>query len=339
MRLPFGTCTTLAGRRAETTHAAARDVRFGAAGPGAESSTDRASHLLRRVAAADVEGMTRILDALRPLLDALGTLLDLVLPEWCAGCGRQPGRLCATCVGRLAVAAAPATPDPVPRGLPPTWAVAPYDGPVRAALLAFKERGRLVLAGPLGAALARSLSAAAAHAPPGAVVAVVPVPSSRAALRQRGYDPLGRVVRVALGVWSRSRVPGVRAGPPPGSAAVRSAGRSVGRSADLSGARSGGWSVGRSAEHAWLVYAPVLRHVRPVADQAGLDAAARTANLSGALAVPAGAVRAVAGRAVVVVDDVLTTGATLTEATRALRAAGARVVGAAVVAATPRTRG
>lgn len=81
---------------------------------------------------------------------------------------------------------------------------------------------------------------------------------------------------------------------------------------------------------------PVLRHVRRVSDQAGLDAASRASNLAGALAVAPSGVRLLAGRTVVAVDDVLTTGATLTEAVRALGAAGAVVSGAAVVAATPR---
>lgn len=84
-----------------------------------------------------------------------------------------------------------------------------------------------------------------------------------------------------------------------------------------------------------LVLAPVLRHARGVVDQSRLDRAARRRNLHGALAVPDRGVRVVAGATCVVVDDVVTTGATLAEAARALRAAGAGHVVAATVAATP----
>jgi len=79
-----------------------------------------------------------------------------------------------------------------------------------------------------------------------------------------------------------------------------------------------------------------LRHVRPVADSAGLDAQARAGNTAGALGLRRGAGSMLAGRPVVIVDDLVTTGASLTEAARALRDAGATVAAAATVAATSR---
>jgi ComF family protein len=58
--------------------------------------------------------------------------------------------------------------------------------------------------------------------------------------------------------------------------------------------------------------------------QTGLTAAARRANVKGAFAVRRRA--RIAGRTVVLVDDVLTTGATASACAQALRAAGAREV-------------
>jgi predicted amidophosphoribosyltransferase len=84
-----------------------------------------------------------------------------------------------------------------------------------------------------------------------------------------------------------------------------------------------------------------LLHSRPgVVDQAGLDAAARAANLAGSMHCPTELVRRLAARRtdarVVVCDDVLTTGATAREAQRAIEAVGIRVAAVATVAATRR---
>ncbi|HWL38023.1 MAG TPA: phosphoribosyltransferase family protein [Frankiaceae bacterium] len=212
----------------------------------------------------------------------LSALLDLLLPRTCAGCGRVltgAGRalLCTTCALVLAARPVRALPTPPPPGLPRVWTVAAYDSPVREVVVAHKERGRLGLSAPLGAALARAASCARPEV-------LVWVPSRRAALRERGYDHARRLaVRAA-------RLLGVPA-------------------------------------------VPALVVARGLADQAGLSAAQRAANLAGAFAADPRRVAALSGRRVVVVDDVMTTGVSLAEAARALRAVGVNVAGGAVVAA------
>lgn len=85
-----------------------------------------------------------------------------------------------------------------------------------------------------------------------------------------------------------------------------------------------------------LIVAPALRLRRRVADQAHLDHRARAANLERAMEVQPRWRDSIRGVTCLLVDDVLTTGATLAEAARALRAGGAAHVAAATVAATQR---
>jgi predicted amidophosphoribosyltransferase len=219
-------------------------------------------------------------------------LTDLVLPRTCAGCGVPGSVLCGSCSGWLAVPSV-AAPRRVPWGFPPTVAAGPYAGPVRPAVLAFKDRGRAELVAPLGTALALAVTALlVAVDEPGAVL--VPVPSSRAALRSRGRD---HVQELAVRAAAELRAAGI------------------------------GADVRR-----------VLVRRGRVRDSAGLAAHERRANLAGSFAVG----RPVPAGPVVVVDDVVTSGATLTEAAGALtaaRAGGLLPVLGAVVAATPRRVG
>lgn len=78
--------------------------------------------------------------------------------------------------------------------------------------------------------------------------------------------------------------------------------------------------------------APLLRVTGRPDDQAGLDAAARAANLAGRFRLR----REGPASPVVLCDDVITTGATVREAQRALEAGGVPVTGIALVAATRR---
>ena len=79
----------------------------------------------------------------------------------------------------------------------------------------------------------------------------------------------------------------------------------------------------------------LLLRIRDTVHQTGLDRAMRMRNLRGAFAVEPLRADVLRGKRVVLVDDVMTSGATLREAAAALRRAGAARVDAWVLARTP----
>lgn len=229
-------------------------------------------------------------------------LLDLLLPQRCAGCRDVRGLLCPSCAAPLALPARPVPAASLTTLNLPVWTVASYEGPIRALIAAHKESGRTGLARPLARALATAIKAVlslsaeppsatdapwcdertptrlaawtfdrpavpprapstpppakrlrsgpddAAERPDGAVfwwqggepVIVVPVPSATHSVRKRGHDPTRRMAAVAV--------------------------REL---------RAEGFPV---------IGAPLLRHRRAVADQAGLGQAERKANMAEAMA-------------------------------------------------------
>lgn len=85
------------------------------------------------------------------------------------------------------------------------------------------------------------------------------------------------------------------------------------------------------AAGAGSIYLPdAIRFTRKVADQTRLNSEARKRNLHGALAVREDA--RLTDKRVLIIDDVLTTGATMHEAARAVKLAGAASIAGAVVA-------
>lgn len=206
---------------------------------------------------------------------ALADALALVLPVRCAGCDEPDVSLCEACAAVMEPSVFRAGVDGE------VWSGLRFDGVTARVVRALKEDGRTGLAAALAPALGAAVAAVVGSAArSGEEVVLVPVPTSRAAYRRRGY----RVVELV--------------------------------------ARRGGLRCTR-----------LLTPSRTTVDQRGLSREERRRNVAHALRA-----RGAEGLRVIVIDDVVTTGATLGEAMRALREGGADVVGAATIAATARRR-
>ena len=235
----------------------------------------------------------------------LAATLELALPTTCGGCGAPGATWCEVCAEDVRHAAYQKVarrvgPTPCPTGFPPTWAASPYEAVARKALVELKDGDRRDLVVVLAPMLAD------------AVAAVLAGDAQLRAVLASGNGPVFVVPVPSSPASVRRR------GDAPLELLTRAAVREVGLSPRQ------------------LIVSPALRLRRRVADQAGLDHVQRANNLERAMQVRPRWRTSIAGVACLLVDDVLTTGATLVEAARALRAGGSGHVAAATVAATQR---
>ena len=237
------------------------------------------------------------------LSGAADDLLALAVPVDCVCCGAEDRTLCPSCASRIrqltrqpfrAEGGSPALMDVAGEVLLPVVAAGVYRDELAQGLLSFKRHGQHQLGSSLGRVLASAVRSAA---PAGNGVLLVPVPTSTAAYVSRGFSPVHLLLKVAA-----RQLPGF----------------------DVADA---------------LGKIPVSGHGLPggyngLAGQKGLGRGARSQRVRGSMKVKPRARTKVAGRPCLIIDDVLTTGATLGEAARALHREGARVRGAVVLAAT-----
>lgn len=250
----------------------------------------------------------------------LSQTAELFFPKVCASCWSfgetmvKAGALCPLCDRLVRLATLAVEPTLAPYARLPIYTSGRYEYELARSILAFKDGGRTDLCSYLVNALGRCLKALSqalsdAGQPLEEPVYLVPMPSSRVATRRRGFAPAPLLARsLSQAMRGNSELPVLPALEQLPAWRQRLAGKANGAQKTL----------GRSARQRAM--AGKLRLGRPPFHLLGRY-------------------YSIKGRQCLLVDDVVTTGASLAEAQRVLTAAGAQVRGAIAVARVPRNQG
>ena len=247
--------------------------------------------------------LRRIAGALRA---SFGLVVDVALPQLCASCREPVGDagVCAACWSKLSFIAPPYCER---LGIPFTYDPGP-------GILSMEA-----IADPPAYHRAR----AAVRYDDVARTLVHALQIRRPARSRAHHGPLDGERREAVAQRSRRAGAGAAALAPAMGAAVQPIG------AARRGHRQGEqWGKRRRARVSYRA----LKRVKATPQQVGLSQAARAQNVQGAFRVPPDGKAEVAGRRLILVDDVLTSGATMDACARALLRAGAAQVDALVFA-------
>lgn len=215
------------------------------------------------------------------LSDVFSGLRSLVFPSICVMCESYAADICDQCNLQWSKPPHLLRFDDVP-----TSSVVAYSTQVSSVVLKAKEDGNRVARRLIAETMYRSIDLIVEKSPQLPLL-IVPIPSSRRAIRQRGESFLHPIMNNVIDIAHRN-----------------------------------------SRNWAWK---EILMHKKRVRDQAGLNSRERTLNVRGVFAVRD---EVVADRPIIVVDDVITTGATLRNAISALNERKMTVLGASTACAS-----
>jgi len=215
------------------------------------------------------------------LSDVFSGLRSLVFPSICVMCESYAADICDQCNLQWSKPTHLLRFDDVP-----TSSVVAYSTQVSSVVLKAKEDGNRVARRLIAETMYRSIDLIVEKSPQLPLL-IVPIPSSRRAIRQRGESFLHPIMNNVIDIAHRN-----------------------------------------SRNWAWK---EILMHKKRVRDQAGLNSRERTLNVRGVFAVRD---EVVADRPIIVVDDVITTGATLRNAISALNERKMTVLGASTACAS-----